>query len=107
MNIWKTHIIDPVKKFIKHLPEPEVAKIITTISLFEEYGPALPAKYLKRITGTKELWELRAKRIRIFLIIKGNTGIFIHAIKKKTQKTPKQDIELALTRGLKIIEEFL
>lgn len=55
----------------------------------------------------RELWELRAKRVRIFLLISGNTGIAVHGIIKKTQKTPRKDIELAESRGKKAGKDLL
>ena len=59
------------------------------------------------MSGTKNLWELRAKRIRIFFFIHKNRGIGIHGIIKKSQKTPKQDMKRALSRVRSIQEELL
>jgi len=94
MNRWTLIGTEQLGKFLNGLSE-------------EEYGQILPAKYLKRMAGTKELWELRAKRIRIFIVISGNIGIAVHGIIKKSQKTPKQDIELAVKRAIKAKEDLL
>ncbi len=107
MNKWRLIVIEVVDKFIDELRAKEKTKVESLFLLFEEYGYTLPVKYLKRISGTKELWELRAKRVRIFLVISGSVGIAVHAIIKKSQKTPKQDIDLAVKRAIKAKEDLL
>lgn len=105
--MWQIIIIEQLDRFLDTLSNKDKAKVHSIFLLFEEYGQALPVKYLKRMSGTKELWELRAKRIRIFLVIAGKIGIAVHGIFKKTQKTPKQDIDLAVKRGQKAKEELV
>lgn len=107
MNTWNLIIIQQLGEFLDGLTENDRTKINSIFLLFREYGQTLPAKHLKRMSGTKELWELRAKRIRIFIVISGNTGIAVHGIIKKTQRTPKQDIELAVKRAKKAKEDLL
>lgn len=57
------------------------------------------------MTGTP-LWELRIlgeDSIRVFYIaIMESTFLFLHAFKKKKQKTPKKEIDIALKR----LEEY-
>lgn len=107
MNRWTLIGTEQLGRFLNGLSEEERTKVNSIFLLFEEYGQILPAKYLKRMAGTKELWELRAKRIRIFIVISGNIGIAVHGIIKKSQKTPKQDIELAVKRAIKAKEDLL
>lgn len=83
-------------EFIESLDKLRRARVDRIYYLFEEYGVTLPSKYLKKID--KEVWELRPGDIRLFLGIKGTTGVIVHGIFKKTQKTPKQDLELAKKR---------
>lgn len=65
---------------------------------------ALGQPYLKQLTGVKKLWELRAERYRIFLTpLKQKNILLIHAIIKKTQKTPKKELKLAVKR----LKEYL
>ena len=59
-------------------------------------GLFLPARYLKKIA--KKVWELRPGDIRLFLTIKNNKAFVIHGIRKKSQKTPKKDLKLAIKR---------
>jgi len=57
-------------------------------------------KFLKHIEGTDGIYEIRievgSNIYRIFCCFdKGNLVVLFNAFQKKTQKTPKQEIELA------------
>lgn len=106
MGSWKFEITVPVAKFIKDLSESDRTKVKSIFLLFEEYGPSLPSKYIKRMSGTKDLWELKANRVRIFFFINQDTGIGVHGIVKKSQKTPKRDIDRAMDR-IRSLKEYL
>ena len=93
----------PVVEFIESLSTKEAAKILREIDLLEKYGLSLGMPYIKKLEGTDELWELRIKhssnsfRVFYFHYVDG-LFVLLHAIKKKTEKTPKKDIELSLSR---------
>ncbi len=60
----------------------------------------VPEKFLKHIEGTDGLFEIRIAAgtdiYRIFCCFdKGNLVVLFNAFQKKTQRTPKQEIELA------------
>ncbi len=60
----------------------------------------IPEKFLKHLDGTDGLYEIRVEVgsniYRIFCCFdKGNLVVLLNAFQKKTQKTPKQEIELA------------
>ncbi|MCL2078354.1 MAG: type II toxin-antitoxin system RelE/ParE family toxin [Oscillospiraceae bacterium] len=64
---------------------------IETLSL---HGKAAGEPYIKRIDS--EIWEVRPIRNRIFFAGWNNDGfILLHYFIKKTQKTPKREIEQA------------
>ena len=93
----------PVKDFLESLSEKHRAKAYWEIELLAEYGPALKEPYVKHIkeAAQKNLWELRIKfggdASRIFYFMPaGNSFILLHGFIKKTQKTPKNEIETAL-----------
>ncbi|MBL0293582.1 MAG: type II toxin-antitoxin system RelE/ParE family toxin [Saprospiraceae bacterium] len=76
------------------------AKIIWTFDLIEEIDK-IPEIYLKHIENTSGLYEIRIQQgndiFRIFCFFdKGNLVILANGFQKKTQKTPKQEIEKAL-----------
>ncbi len=61
----------------------------------------IPEKFLKHLEGTDGLYEIRIEAgtniFRIFCCFdKGNIIVLFNGFQKKTQKTPKQEIELAL-----------
>ena len=67
----------------------------------------IPTKFLKHIENTEGLYEIRIKSgsdiYRIFCCFdKGKIVILFNAFQKKTQKTPKREIE----KGLKLMQEY-
>jgi len=61
----------------------------------------IPEKFLKHIEGQKGLYEMRVEVgsnvFRIFCCFdKGKIIVLFNGFQKKTQKTPKQQIELAI-----------
>ena len=81
-------------------------KIIWTFDLIEEI-PRVPETYLKHLENTDGLYEIRAKIgsdiYRIFCFFdEGKLVVLANGFQKKTQKTPKQEIE----KALKIKEEY-
>lgn len=79
---------------------PEVQnKIDWTIGLVRSLR-MVPAKFFKHIEGTDGLFEIRIKVgsdiFRIFCFFdEGNLVILLNGFQKKTQKTPKIEIEKA------------
>ena len=81
-------------------------KIIWTFELIEEFKK-IPTTYLKHISGTNGLYEIRVKAgrniFRVFCFFdQGNLVIAINGFQKKDQKTPRKEIETAL----KIMKEY-
>jgi phage-related protein len=81
-------------------------KIIWTFDLIEELA-RVPETYLKHIENTDGLFEIRVQQgsdiFRIFCFFdQGQLVVLANGFQKKTQKTPKQDIE----KALKIKEEY-
>ena len=60
----------------------------------------IPEKFLKRLSNTDGLWEIRVSAgngiFRIFCFFdNGNLIILLSGFQKKTQKTPKNEIKRA------------
>jgi phage-related protein len=75
-------------------------KIIWTFDLIEEFEQ-IPETYLKHLEGTNGLYEIRVQQasdiFRIFCFFdQGKLVVLANGFQKKTQKTPKQEIEKAL-----------
>jgi phage-related protein len=81
-------------------------KIIWTFNLIEELQ-RVPETYLKHIENTDGLFEIRVQQgsdiFRIFCFFdQGQLVVLVNGFQKKSQKTPKQEIE----KALKIREEY-
>jgi len=76
------------------------AKIIWTLQLVEELE-RIPENYLKHLENTDGLFEIRVQQgsdiFRIFCFFdQGKLIILTNGFQKKTQKTPKKEIEKAI-----------
>ena len=81
-------------------------KIIWTFELIEELQK-VPETYLKHIENTDGLFEIRVQQggdiFRIFCFFdKGQLVVLTNGFQKKSQKTPKQEID----KALKIKKEY-
>ena len=91
--------------------KPEVQrKIIWTLKLIETID-RVPEKYFKHLTGNSGLFEVRIEVgsdiYRVFSFFdKGKLVILINGFQKKTQKTPKKEIEIAEKLKLQYFEEL-
>lgn len=76
------------------------AKIVWTFNLVEDLQ-RVPESYLKHIENTDGLYEIRVQFgsniFRIFCFFdQGQLVVIANGFQKKTQKTPKKEIEMAL-----------
>ena len=77
---------------------------VHAIRLLANNGPFLKPPYIKKLQG--KLYELRMSgivAIRIFYTIHNNEYYLLHAFKKKSQKTPAQEIKTALDRMRELV----
>ena len=99
----------PVKEFINSLDKKTRAKILKIFNYIKYSGIGSVLPYIKKLKGTP-LWEIRIlgkTNVRIFYILaKRNTILILHGYVKKTEKTPKKEINTALNR-LKIWKKRL
>ena len=76
------------------------AKFLHIAEMLEQFGPKLREPYCKSL-GNK-LWEIRMKGrpgiARAIYVVEKNKAVVLHAFVKKTQKTPKKSLDIALTR---------
>ena len=75
-------------------------KIMWTLKLIESHEQ-IGANYIKHITGTKGLYEIRIKYgtniFRIFCFFdEGYLIILMNGFQKKSQKTPQKEIDKAI-----------
>ena len=93
---------EPVKDWLKPLSR-EDCRIIGSDIKDGEFSFPIGLPLCRSLSGYKDLWEISSKltgrRIArvIFYISKGDM-ILLHGFIKKSQKTPKSEIDLALKR---------
>lgn len=69
-------------------------KIVAYMDMLEELGTRVGEPVTKHLEG--EIWELRPLKNRLlYAYYKDNKFIILHHFIKKTQKTPKREIEQA------------
>ncbi|HCC36005.1 MAG TPA: hypothetical protein DEQ02_10435 [Ruminococcaceae bacterium] len=96
---------EPVKDWLKRR-EPDEKKAIGEDIKAVEYS--WPVGYPQVRKLDKDLWELRTNLptgiCRVFFTVWKGRMILLHAIIKKSQKTPQQDLELAKKRRDMVFE---
>lgn len=94
----KTDGTKPAKDYILSEDNKLKAKIFKTIELLSEFGNNLRMPYSKVLDdGICELRIIQGSDISrvLYFFIVGNRVILTNGFKKKTQETPKQELELA------------
>lgn len=93
-----------VDEFILKQQLQTKAKIAHTIKLLEQYGNKLGMPHSKALgSGLYELRIRGKEEIRIFYCFTTKKALYLlHGFKKKTQQTPKKELEIALERMEKI-----
>ena len=97
---------DYFKEFKRTLSKDVLMKIYQ-VFIYIMSEEIIPVKFLKKIEGVKDLYEIRIEHngniYRIFCCFdEGNLVILFNAFQKKTQKTPISEIE----RAIRIKEEY-
>lgn len=91
----------PVKNFIFSQDQNTQSKYLHLANLLSQYGPFLRMPYSRKLD--KNLYELRSKgdtKIRVIYTFINQTYYLLHAFKKKSQKTPSKEIQIANNRLL-------
>lgn len=87
---------------LAEMPPGLRGRMLRLISLVEAYGlQALVAPHGRQIDG--KLWEMRVTAAEgnargFYVALQGKRLVVLHVFAKKTQKTPKRAIELAIKR---------
>jgi len=99
---YKTYFEDFLKEQSTKV-QNKIFKILEAIETLER----IPSNYLKQITGAEGLYEamiqLGTGTWRVFCFFDGGRlVILLNGFQKKTQKTPKQEIE----KAMKLMKEY-
>lgn len=95
---------NPVDEFIEGLPETDRASVRARIGFLGEVGNRAREPLSKSLG--EGLFELRVKASRIFYCFKpGRVVVLLHGFNKKSQKTPKSEIDIARRRMKEVQDE--
>lgn len=89
-----------VKDFIDKLPKIPGAKLGRQLDLLEEFGNELGMPHVKSLgDGLLELRVRGKQEVRVFYVfVVGKKIILLHGFIKKTQETPKKELDIARSR---------
>ena len=98
---WSIDFYDGVEDAIVDMPPRMQARMLRLLELMGEHGANLGAPHTTPMGDG--LFEVRAKAKEgigraLFCYMKGEHIYILHAFVKKSQKTPKKDLDLAKTR---------
>jgi len=92
----------PVEEFLDSLSDQHAQKVTWVLRLVESLD-IVPQQYFKKLSGTEQLWEVRAQAggnsYRMLGFFDGSTLLILTSgFSKKQQKMPAREIELAESR---------
>ncbi len=101
---WTVEVLDTVvEREIEALPQDMQAKLLRIVSMIEAQGlERMREPYVKHLEA--KLWEMRMTgrdgiSRAIYVTASGQRVVIVRAFVKKTQRTPRAEIELALKRA--------
>ena len=97
----------PIEEFLDSLTGKQAQKVLWVLQLIEELD-VVPHQYFKKLVDRHDIWEVRIQFgndiFRLLGFFDGGALLILtHGFAKKTQKTPAQEIALAVRRK----EEYL
>ena len=96
----------PIEDFISDLPKADQARFADVFEGIEKYGLGCPRVQFRQLRG--KLWEVKFNTpsggYRIaYVVVETDTMVWLHTFKKKTQKTPTGDLEIAEKRMKEVL----
>ena len=96
----------PIEDFIEDLPKADQARFADVFDGIEKFGLGCPRVQFRQLRG--KLWEVKFNspsggyRI-VYVVVGSETMVWPHAFRKKTQKTPSSDLEIAEKRMKEVL----
>ena len=104
---WVIELLDDrVRDELEALPPDMQARFRRIVELIQGYGlERVHEPHVKRLEGP--LWEMRMKgrggiSRAVYVTAKGRRVVVVRVFVKKTQKTPRREIEIALQRAKEV-----
>ncbi len=104
---WKiTFYSEKVEAKTLKLPTGILANFLRIAEMIEDLGPNLGKPYVGKLESG--LYEIRAKGKEgiarsVYCTVKGKEIVILHSFIKKSQKTPKKDLDLARKRMKEVL----
>lgn len=105
--MWKIETLnETVDEELEALPNDQKAKLLWIGELIQSHGlENIREPYVKHLE--QGLWEIRMKgrdgiSRAIYVIAKPKRVVIVRVFKKKTQKTPRKELKLALERAKEV-----
>lgn len=92
----------PVAEFLDSLSAKQAQKVVWVLRLVEDLE-RVPSQYFKKLTGTGDLWEVRAQHggdaFRLLGFFDGpRLVVLVSGFAKKTDEVPSHDLAMAEDR---------
>jgi phage-related protein len=104
---WSIEFInEDVRAQLDALPEDMIARFLRIVRLIEIDGlQNVHEPYIKHLEGP--IWEMRMRgkdgiARAAYVTARERRVVIVHVFQKKTQKTPRREIELALKRAREV-----
>jgi phage-related protein len=103
INFYRTETGNcPVEEFLDSLSGKQAQKVLWVLRLIEELE-FVPRQYFEKLVNTEDIWEVRVQFggdiFRLLGFFVGSSGIILtNGFAKKSQKTPRSEIDLATRR---------
>ena len=106
---WIVELLDDrVREELEELPLDMKARFRRIVELIQGHGlERVHEPHIKHLQGS--LWEMRMKgkdgiSRAVYITAKGKRVIVVRIFIKKTQKTPRREIDIALERSREVID---
>ena len=92
----------PIEEFLDSLTGKQAQKVVWVLRLIEELE-IVPHQYFEKLVNTEDIWEVRVQFggdiFRLLGFFAGSSLLILtNGFAKKSQKTPRQEIDLAIRR---------
>jgi phage-related protein len=105
---WIVEFLDKdVQALLDALPEDMQAHFLRIVEIIQSHGlEQLREPYVKHLED--KLWEMRLKgrsgiARAVYVTAIGRRVVVVHVFKKKTEKTPRHEIEMARKRAREVL----
>jgi len=107
---WAVELLDErVRDELEALPPDMQARFRRIVELIQRYGlERVHEPHIKHLEGP--LWEMRMKgkdgiSRAVYVTAKGRRVVVVRVFVKKSQKTPRREIEIALERAQEVQDQ--